>query len=525
MAIIRIQDLSFHYEGSPHNIFTHTTFAMDTDWRLGFIARNGRGKTTLLRLLCGLETPSSGAIQTSVRFSLFPFEPQDTALSALEVARDCIAPFREWERVMALTQDDPARAEEYIAALTHYIEEDGYTVSARLTAEAMKLELSQELLARPYRTLSHGERTRLMLAALFLRRNNFLLIDEPTNHLDMAGRALLSRYLASKQGFLLVSHDRALLNSCIDHVVSITRSGTVTVEKGNYTSWQNNAELRESFERDENERLLKDIGRLQTSMASITGWSDAVEKSKIGGHAPDRGAIGAKSAKMMRRAKAVEGRIQREMSQKETLLHDVEESTALKLFPLTYEKKRVVAAEDFTVDYGAGALFTPVTFELCPGDRLWLTGRNGCGKSSLIKALLGESIPHTGRLAAAQSITVSYVDQDTSFLTGTAADFAESKGIELSLLLGMLRRLGFEREQMFHPMEGFSQGQKKKVLLAASLSTPAHLYVWDEPLNYIDLISRVQIEALLATYCPTMLFVEHDRAFGENVATKTVALG
>ena len=153
-----------------------------------------------------------------------------------------------------------------------------------------------------------------------------------------------------------------------------------------------------------------------------------------------------------------------------------------------------------------------------------LCGPNGCGKSSILKLLCGQDIPCTGTLETARGLTVSYVPQDAAGLRGGLRDYAAGYGIDESLFMTILRKLGFARVQFEKDMGDYSAGQKKKVLLARSLCQSAHLYVWDEPLNYIDVLSRIQLEELLTAFRPTLLFVEHDRVFCEKVATKTVAL-
>lgn len=153
-----------------------------------------------------------------------------------------------------------------------------------------------------------------------------------------------------------------------------------------------------------------------------------------------------------------------------------------------------------------------------------IAGKNGCGKSSVIKTLLEDNISYTGTIEMASGLKISYVSQDTSQLGGTLTEYAKSRDLDESLFKALLRKLDFSRTQFEKSMEDFSGGQKKKVLIAASLCEQAHLYIWDEPLNFIDIFSRIQIEELLTGFEPTMLFVEHDRKFVEKVATKVLTL-
>ena len=179
--------------------------------------------------------------------------------------------------------------------------------------EVSLLDIDDDVLYRQFNTLSKGEQTKALLAAMFLKENSFLLIDEPTNHLDAEGRKKLSSYLAKKKGFILISHDRAFLDNCIDHILAINKTN-IEIQRGNFSSWWRNKELQDSFELSENEKLKKDIYRLSSSAKRTTRWSDSVESSKHGttnsGSKLDKGYVGHKAAKMMKRAKNIESRQQ-----------------------------------------------------------------------------------------------------------------------------------------------------------------------------------------------------------------------
>ena len=495
MALISISDLSFAYPGSWDNIFENISFQIDSDWKLGFVGRNGRGKTTFLKLLTG-EYPCRGRIEAPMAFDYFPFPVPHPERPAAEAAGEICPDVPRW----------------------------------RLERETAALGLGAELLERPFDTLSKGEQTKLLLALLFARENRFLLIDEPTNHLDAQGRELVSRYLNGKKGFILVSHDRAFLDGCTDHILSFSRSD-IEVQRGSFSSWWENRRRQDAFEAAENEKLKKDISRLRDAAREKAQWSDTAERRKKGadrakadnikGWAPLQGA---KSKKQMARAKAIEGRIETALEEKEGLLRNVETVAELKLAQLPFYTDRLAELRELTVDYGSGPLFAPISLTLRTGDRVALTGPNGCGKSSLVKLLLGEEIPHAGLCETASRLKISCVPQDASFLRGGLRDFARERDIDESLFKAILRKLDFSRAQFEKDMADYSAGQKKKVLIAASLCEKAHLHIWDEPLNYVDVYSRIQIEELILRSAPTLLFVEHDRAFCERVATAELAL-
>ena len=190
----------------------------------------------------------------------------------------------------------------------------------------------------------------MQLAALFTRENVFPLIDEPTNHLDEEGRRLLGAYLRRKRGFLLVSHDRILLDGCIDHVLSINKAD-IELQKGNFSTWKLARDRQDSFERSQNEQLQREICHLQQAAQRVSGWSDQIEKSKYGsknsGLRPDRGFIGHKSAKMMKRAKnPPQRRLETAAEEKSSLLHNIERVDDLKLFPLRHHARRLLTLAD-----------------------------------------------------------------------------------------------------------------------------------------------------------------------------------
>lgn len=487
MSLINVEHLTFSYPSSLEPVFKDVSFKLDTDWRLGLIGRNGRGKTTFLKLLMGEES-HSGTISCPAECIYFPQTPADPTLLSCDVLAELYPLAEDWQ--------------------------------FRRELNLLKLD-ADDIFWRPFSTLSGGEQTKVLLAGLFLDDAALPLIDEPTNHLDLAGREAVARYLRRKRGFILVSHDRHFLDAAVDHILAINASD-IEIHNGNYSSWQDNFARREAHEKAQNARLQHEIRQLKQAAARTANWSDRVERTKIG--AADKGHVGHMAAKMMKRSKAIETRRERAIEEKSKLLKNFEQDEPLKLVPLAYRAERLVSFEEVQVRYAGVAIGTPHSFTIHRGDRLFLDGPNGCGKSSLLHLLTPDAPDHSGRVRIASGLIISYVPQRTDALRGSVFDFAEAAQIDRTLFLSFLRKMGFPRDHFARDMTTFSEGQKKKVLLAKSLSEQAHLYVWDEPLNYIDLASRLQIETLIKTYQPTMLLVEHDRAFRDAIATEVVTL-
>lgn len=488
MSLINVSNLTFAYEGSYDNIFENVSFQIDSAWKLGFTGRNGRGKTTFLNLLLG-KYEYSGTISANVSFEYFPYAVCDPAQLTLDVLEN-INPF---------------------------------IVQWQLLRELSKLRVDEDVLYRPFDSLSNGEQTKVLLAVLFLKENSFLLIDEPTNHLDMQARQLVGDYLRGKSGYILVSHDRAFLDRCVDHILSINKTN-IEIQKGNFSSWYQNKLMRDDFERAENEKLKKEVKRLEKAAKRTGMWSDKVEQSKWGEDAFDKGYIGHMAAKMMKRSKTIETRQQNALEEKSKLLKNLEEADTLKIMPLPFHSRRLLNMREISIAYGEKEVCKNIAFTINQGDRIALTGKNGSGKSSILKLIAGEPIPYTGVLEIPKGLTVSYVPQDTSSLSGSLSDYAQKLQIDESTFKAILRKLDFSRVQFEKDIRDYSGGQKKKVLLAGSLCQRAHLYLWDEPLNFIDVFSRMQLEQLLLSCNASMLFVEHDRAFTQKVATGEILL-
>lgn len=495
MSLINVSNLTFGYDGSYENIFENVSFQIDTNWKLGFTGRNGRGKTTFLNLLMeNLEY--KGKITASVVFEYFPYKVEDKNNLTIYILEEIYPDYEYW----------------------------------KLKKEMNFMELNEDILYRFFNTLSNGEQIKILLIILFLKENSFLLIDEPTNHLDMSARKLVSEYLNKKTGFIIVSYDRAFLDGCVDHILSINKTN-IEIQKGNFSSWLANKEYNDKFELAENQKLKKEIKRLNDTMKEKALWSEKAERRKRGidplkvdvkfGYAPNQAA---KSKKMMSRAKAIEERTKSTISEKSKLLKNIEDNPELEIRPLLFHSKRIAECKNLSILYNKKKILDDLSFSIERGDRISLCGKNGSGKSSIIKLICGDEISYMGELYIAKGIKISYLPQDTSHLSGKLSEYEMKKGLDIKVFRAILRKLDFSKSMFEKDIAALSQGQKKKVMLAESLCTPAHLYIWDEPLNYIDVISRIQIENVIKEYKPTLLFVEHDRAFCKNIATKQIEI-
>lgn len=492
MSTIQVNNLTFGYDGSVENIFENVSFHLDTDWKLGLIGRNGKGKTTLLKLLLG-KYPYTGKISSSVEFDYFPFEVKDKNKMAIEIVQDIATNVEDWEIIKELNL----------------------------------LNTDAEVLYRNFNLLSGGEQMKILLISLFLKGNNFLLIDEPTNHIDTQTKENLIQYLNQKKGFILISHDREFLDKVVDHIISINNTN-IDIQKGNFSSWKENKDRQDNFEFVQNNRLKKDIAKLEIASKNTANWSDKIEKTKNGttnsGSSVDKGYIGHQAAKMMKKSKVMEKRINNKIEEKTKLLNNVDKNEILTIKPLESRKNPLLLANNLQIKYGDKAIFNKVSFEMKNGERIAIVGKNGVGKSSIIKLILGEEIESEGDFKIANDLKISYVSQSTQNLKGTLKELARESGVDESVFKAMLSKMGVSNLEFEKDIRSFSEGQKKKVLIAKSISESAHIYIWDEPLNYIDILTRIQIEEAILKYRPNLIFVEHDETFIKKIATKIIHL-
>lgn len=471
MSIIMADGLGFSYPSSISPVFEDLNFSADSSWKTGLVGANGSGKTTLFKLLCG-ELPYSGRLQTSLKFVRFPFEV------------GC-------KPVYALADELPEGWEFY--------------------RELSLLGLPEDICARSFDELSGGERTKVMLAALFCS-SAFPLIDEPTDSLDMAGRRRLAEYLKTKRGYIVASHDRAFLNACTDHTLFLSDEGAQIVG-GNYSVWK---EERDRYLHDVagKKRKLEREAEKMTEAARLTAnWARSAEREKYGGGG-DRGFLGAKAARIMKRSKVSTARKERAAENARELARALpEEGIKLAIEPLICRKQCLFSLHDFSLTVGGRRLFDGFNMNMMRGERIAVMGGNGCGKSTLLN--------HIAQNAAG---TVSYVSQHCDDVVGTPSEYAARFGIAEGDFNSMLAKLGFASCDYGRDASSLSMGQRKKLALARSLMQRAHLYIWDEPLNYLDITARELIEEAAASSDATMIFVEHDAQFVKNAATRTVEL-
>ena len=470
MNIINIEHISKIY--GEKTVFDDASFGIQQGDKIGIVGINGVGKSTVLRMIAGEEVPDSGQIirQNGLKLAYMPQNPE------LPEEKD----IRSW----AFDGNDV----------------EAWQVESNLT------ELGITDFDEKIGHLSGGQKRRVVLAKVLAADFDVLLMDEPTNHLDGEMIIWLEEYLRAYRGTLvMVTHDRYFLDRVSSRILEISH-GKMYGYDSDYSGFLELKAAREEMELA-SERKRQSVLRMELEWAK-RGCRARSTKQK----ARLERLEALKNGKAPVRDQTVElDSVETRMGKKTIEFHRVSKS---------YGEKKIL--EDFS-------------YIVLKNQRLGIIGANGCGKSTILKAILqaaGVKTPDgtwvesgllvKGMLRTGSGLVISYVPQDTSWLRGSLMEYGAALGLEAPLFLALLAKLDVPREQFAMPMETFSEGQKKKVLLAASLCTRAHLYVWDEPLNYIDVYSRIQIENLIRTWNPSILLVEHDQMFTERIGARTV---
>lgn len=442
MSEIKFNNLYFSYD-TNNIIFNKLSFNFDSNWRLGLIGVNGAGKTTLFKLMLSKYKYRDNII-TNLDFAYFPYKVNDD-LTSYEIFDTYFNNYDRW----------------------------------KLEREALKLDINIDTLNRTFKSLSRGEQTKILLAIMFLKDDKFLLIDEPTNFLDIDGIECLSNYLKSKRGFILVSHDRYFLDNSVDHIAYINKNRNIEITKGNFTSWYDNKTNKDNLEIKQNSKLEKEIKRLSKISRDRRTWSQKIERTKYTKHEKgmfDKGYIGHKSAKMMKSAKAVEKRITTNINKKQNLLKDIYEIEKLKINYISSLKGILINIHNLSIIYNT-KIFNSISLTVNATDRVWLKGKNGSGKSSIIKMLLGDEINYTGEVFIKSNIRFSYIPQDISSVHGSIEDFYLNNNINKDLFKSILSKLSFNMRNLSRSFDTYSNGEKKKILLAKSLAEEADIYL------------------------------------------------
>ena len=500
----------------PRVLFENISWMVTAQDRVGLVGANGTGKSTVLKILGGLETVDAGEC-TSQRGISAGYLPQDGLhLSGRTVFAECLSVFdnlKDMEREMeqlarSLSDLDPA-SEEYSAAATRYTSldaqfrnRDGYALEAKVGSVLTGLGFPKEEWTKRTENFSGGWQMRIALGKLLLEQPSLLLLlDEPTNHLDLEARNWLEAYLTSyPNAFVLISHDRYFLDVTVGKIAELWNKG-LHFYSGNFESYLSQKQERrlilEAAHRNQQERIQQLEGFINRFRATAT------------------------------KAKQVQSRI-KELEKIERIEIPPEERAIHFSFPQPKPSGRIVAEfSGVSKAYGDKVILANVTFQIERGERVVLVGVNGAGKSTLIKLLAGIEPLSSGEYRIGHNVQPDYFAQDQykelepeSQLLDDLSSVANGKTTtELRTLLGCFL---FSEDDVFKPIGVLSGGERNRYALARMLLNPANFLLLDEPTNHLDMRAKDVLLESLEHFTGTVVLVSHDRYFIDRLATKVI---
>lgn len=526
--MLRVKDVQKSYGALP--VLSDVSFSLERGQRVALVGQNGVGKTTLLRILAGIEKPDAGSVSTSERTRV-GYLPQDTSLVESETVRTFLRKNsgidvleREMESTLSHLSDVKKTAD-YDEARMKYEAIDGYTFEHRMGVILSGFGLDNNVLEKSLTQLSSGQKSKVALAGILLTNPDLLLLDEPTNNLDLPALIWLEDFLkVSKTACIIISHDRRFLDRLVRKMFEIDwRSHALIVTSGTYSDYIERKRKELIRARHEYELQQEEIERLEERAKEIK--SKSVKGSKWKGTDNDKMLRGFKrnqAGKSGQVAKTIEKRIE-QMDKRERPI----ERKPFEI-PLAIEKRHGSLNIDL-VDVVAGY---PRSFEVGPfslsiraGERLGIMGLNGSGKTTLLKTITGELPPLEGRLLVGAGVRIGNMMQEHESLPRDESliDWLVKKSnLDEELAFNKLVRFGFDRLQVRREIGTLSPGGRARFLLAMFSALSVNTLVLDEPTNHLDIEALEALEETLESYEGTVILVSHDRYFVEKTGLDTV---
>lgn len=531
--LIKLVNISYRYETQEDHLFEQVNLEIDKNSKIGLLGDNGTGKTTLFQIIRGKFLPDKGQrIQRRKGVSIGFLDqnpPADSARNMLEeVKTDFQSIFNLKNRLTSLENEmrehpaDPGRLERYGELQEQFERKGGYLLENRIEAVLSGLGFEKRDWGIPFSQLSAGQQNRVQLAKLLIKAPDLLLLDEPTNHLDIEGMEWLEDFLSKYKGaFIVISHDRYFLDQVTQKIWEISKQ-KVSIYSGNYSFYQAEIELKARKAEEAYTRRVGEIKRLKRAAAAQSKKATRVagKPRNMSNYNPKAKAFyRSKGARIEKRAKIIRNRINeiRKIGKPER-----ERTHRIDFQEVSRSGEFVCVGQRLSKSYGNKQLFHELDFVIRSGDRIALMGPNGCGKTTLLKIILGKEKPDTGEILSGSRLKIGYSAQDLTHLNDEESILTEVSATtqaQQDWVRTVLGCLELEQDKVFQPVGQLSPGEKNKVSIAKILLSHANFLVLDEPTNHLDIRTREMLEDALVSFTGTILLVSHDRRFIEKVAT------
>lgn len=504
MSILLCKNLEIEVAGST--LLQNISFRLEQGEKAGLVGANGAGKTTLLRVLLGEHPLENGEVFRPGTIGYLPqtavlLEDTGTVFDAMLVERQDILNMRSNLRFLEIRMSqeaDEKTLEQYSALMEKYEHAGGYALEAQVRKILSGLGL-EDAQSKAAALLSGGQKTRLALGKLLLREPELLILDEPTNHLDIEALEWLENYLQEYAGaVLVVSHDRYFLDKVVERIFLI-KDGTMSAYSGNYSEFELQRAIEEKTLTREAERVNKKIADLE----------EYIRRHGAG-------------------IKAKQARGRESQLKKITPITAPKTAKALHLHFAGTPRAgdRVLDIEDLSISYQQKVIFHNVNMELRRGDRIALLGKNGIGKTSLLKAITGR-VPYQGTIRIGANVNIGYFSQeheDIGVRDDVINEIRYSSSYDDPQIRNILAGFGFRGDDVFKPLSSLSGGEKSRLALCKLFLAQGNLLLLDEPTNHLDMDTREALEEALLEYDGTILTVSHDRYFLNRVINKIAIL-
>lgn len=504
MSLVTLQQVEVGYGGPA--LLNKVDFAIEPGERICIIGRNGVGKSTLLKVVNREIIPDDGSLrfQEGVKVAKLTQEvPSDTKGTIFQVVSSGLGHVGELllEFRKLITKADDASMEKMARVQQKIEAEDGWAMDQRVQSVINRLGLDADI---EFEALSGGMKRRVLLAQALVEQPDVLLLDEPTNHLDIESIEWLEGFLKAYKGSILfITHDRRFLKSLATRIVEIDR-GQLTSWPGDYDNYLRRKEERLAAEEKQNSEFDKKLAQEEV-------WI--------------RQGIKARRTRNEGRVRRLEA-ARKEHSERRKLIGNVD----MKAQQAELSGKKVIEATDISMRYQDRQLIDSFSTLIMRGDKVGIIGPNGCGKSTLIKILLGNVSPDQGAVKLGTKLDIAYFDQHRAQLDEAKSAMDNvSEGKDMMMINGKERHVIsymqdflFTPERARAPITALSGGERNRLLLAKILAKPANLLILDEPTNDLDIETLELLEDMLENYTGTMLLVSHDRDFINNVVTSSI---
>lgn len=511
MALLGASNISMYF--GSNKIFENVTFEVQNNDRIGLIAVNGAGKTTLFKLITKEYISTGGEVYISKNTKIGYMEQhvcRNLDISAydevLTVFEDILDMETELEMLAEKISTNPSNADELIERQSFLNDEfhrnDGLTCRARARSALLGLGFSDEEMQLNIGVLSGGQRAKIQLAKMLLSNADLLLLDEPTNHLDTKSVEWLEDYLKNCNcAYIVISHDRYFLDKVTNKIFEIENK-KLTIYKGNYSSYLPQKEERRLAARRVYDNTKKEIERLEGIVAQQRQWNR--EKN-----------IRTAESKLK-----VIDRLERDLEKPE----NTPESLKFKFDLKSVSGEDVLDINNLALSFGEKELFKDVNISVHRGDRIFILGKNGCGKTSLLKTILKKYTPSAGRIKVGIGVIIGYYDQIQQGLDSSKTVLQELWDkypyMTQTQLRSALAQFLFYGDDVFKEVSALSGGERARLILLELMQSGCNLLLLDEPTNHLDIASCEALEEALKQYEGTLIVVSHDRYLINKLATK-----